>query len=328
MKTKLFFIVITFIMLVSFQVFSQVNVKIQVDMSSETVSADGVHVAGSLNGWSPSDTLLTQEGSSGIYSVVLALNPGWYEYKFLNGNAWGTEEAPSGACALWDNNRLLYINDSGVDVDLELVPFNGCNADGTGFTLTYNVDMSSETVSANGVHLAGSITGWQPNKFQLTDVSGNIYSRTLRLPTPSDYAISLHYKYLNGDAWGTDETPGPEATCATVTGTDRILTVSTSGEQLLDVFNGCNYTLNIKDEVFNETSVIYNKPLAQLIISQNNGMPNAKVKIFDISGKLIKSKSAIGDGSSTLIDVNGLSGLYFVKIENNNLHSVKKVLIY
>lgn len=315
-------------MLVSFQVNSQVNVKIQVDMSSEVVSSDGIHIAGSLNGWSPDSTMLTQEGTSNIYSVVIALNPGWYEYKFLNGKTWGTEESPDSPCALWDNNRLLYINDSGVDVNLVAVPFNGCNADGTGFSLTYNVDMASETVSDNGVHLAGSITGWQPNKFQLTDVSGTIYSRTLRLPTPSDYALNLHYKYLNGNAWGTDETPGPEASCSAVTGTDRVLTVSTSGEQLFDVFNGCTYTLSLNDNPFNEINVIYNKSTNQIVISQNNNASNLNVKIFDITGKLIRKKDINKDVTSSQIDVNGLRGLFFIQIKSNNSQSVKKVIIY
>ena len=43
------------------------TVKISVDMKNETVSSNGVHVAGSFKGWSPSATTLSQEGSTSIY---------------------------------------------------------------------------------------------------------------------------------------------------------------------------------------------------------------------------------------------------------------------
>ncbi len=62
-------------------------VKFSVDMSSETVSANGVHVAGNFQGWSPSGTKLTQEGSTGIYSVYAEVDENAVvEYKFINNN--------------------------------------------------------------------------------------------------------------------------------------------------------------------------------------------------------------------------------------------------
>ena len=46
---------------------AQVDITFRVDMSNETVSADGVHVAGDLNGWSTTNDLLTDQGG-GIYT--------------------------------------------------------------------------------------------------------------------------------------------------------------------------------------------------------------------------------------------------------------------
>ena len=50
------------------------KVKFRVDMTGQTVSSNGVHVAGGFLGWSPSTTALTQEGTSNIYSVVATVS--------------------------------------------------------------------------------------------------------------------------------------------------------------------------------------------------------------------------------------------------------------
>ena len=38
------------------------------------------------------------------------------------------------------------------------------------FDVTFMVDMSNETVDANGVHVAGSFQGWNPSGTPLTDM--------------------------------------------------------------------------------------------------------------------------------------------------------------
>ena len=61
-----------------------VNVTLKVDMTGLTVSTDSVHVVGSFNGWSPTTTVLTQEGTTSIYSCVVVAKPGdFVEYKFI-----------------------------------------------------------------------------------------------------------------------------------------------------------------------------------------------------------------------------------------------------
>lgn len=69
-----------------------VNVTFQVDMSQQTVSPQGVHVAGSFNGWSTTATPMTPAGNN-VYTVTLDLNSGTsYQYKFINGDTWAGEE--------------------------------------------------------------------------------------------------------------------------------------------------------------------------------------------------------------------------------------------
>lgn len=97
------------------------EVTLEVDLADYvnaggTVSANGVHVAGSFQGWDPAATPLTNIPNTYKYTVTLELEEGEYEYKFINGNAWGTcdvdqECLEAGlACGTGANdNRLLVV---------------------------------------------------------------------------------------------------------------------------------------------------------------------------------------------------------------------------
>ncbi|WP_299109995.1 T9SS type A sorting domain-containing protein [uncultured Winogradskyella sp.] len=331
MKKNYFTRLMILALLVSFQGFSQVDVTIKVDMSAETVSADGVHVVGTINGWSTDATMLTEEGSTGIYAVTVQLSEGWHRYKFLNGNAWGTEESASYPCAPSNGDRFLYINNSGMAVTLESVPFNGCNPSGTGFEVTFNVDMASEgTIAVGNVHMAGWLNDWNPSVLSFPNATGDIHSGTLRLPTPADYPITFEYKYLSAAGWGNDETPGPEASCSTVTGGNRLITVTNSGDNVYDVFNACNYVLNTEDFTANSLKMVYNNT-DRLVSFFDSGFNNeiSTVQVFDITGKSIKTIEGITLISDVAIDFqNQTNGLYFVKIESGSKQLVKKVMVY
>jgi hypothetical protein len=226
MKKIYTFIPLIAIFFFSNYTFSQVNVTLRLDMTGQTISTNGVHVVGSINNWNTSSLPLTQEGTTNIYSTTIQLNTGWHEYKFLNGNDWGTEESAGFPCAASNGNRFLYINDSGNNVVLEPVPFNGCNAEGTGFSFTLNVDLENEVASSSGVKVAGWFNGWNGDNFTLPKVVNNIHSGTLRLPTPSDYPIIFEYKYVNGSSWET-----PDNNCNTVVNTNRFQTLTASYQE-------------------------------------------------------------------------------------------------
>lgn len=93
-----------------------VSVTLNVDMSLEEVSPNGVHVAGSFQGWDPSATPLTDNGD-GTWSVTIDVEPNAeYEYKFINDNTWDTnmdERNIGSECGAGDSpaglNRLLVV---------------------------------------------------------------------------------------------------------------------------------------------------------------------------------------------------------------------------
>ncbi len=122
-----------------------VQVTFQVDMASQIVSPNGVHLAGSfsdVNGdgvidndlpnWNPGGIALS-DGGNGIWTVTIELVAGLYEYKFVNGNDWSNPEffSPDVFCADWSNgNRVVTI--SNVDFTIPLVCWNECLACGAG----------------------------------------------------------------------------------------------------------------------------------------------------------------------------------------------------
>ncbi|MBT8243684.1 MAG: T9SS type A sorting domain-containing protein [Winogradskyella sp.] len=331
MKKNYFIGLMMLVMLFSLQTNAQVDVTIRVDMSAETVSANGVHVAGTINGWSTDATMLTEEGITGIYAVTVQLTEGWHRYKFLNGSAWGEEESASYPCAPTNGDRFIYVNNSGLAVILEPVPFNGCNPSGTGFEVTFNVDMASAgSIVAGNVHMVGWHTDWNPENLSFPNATGDIHSGMLRLPSPADYPITFEYKYLSAAGWGNDETPGPEATCATVTGNNRLITVNNSGANIYDVFNACNYVLSTEDFIANSLKIVYNKT-ERMVNFFSEGLNNkiSQIQVFDITGKSIKTIEGINSISDISIDFQSqTNGIYFVRVESSDKQLVKKVMVY
>lgn len=183
-----------------------VEVTFRVDMSNETVSPLGVHIAGNFQGWDPAATQLTNTGND-IYAVTVMLAEGEdLEYKFVNGNAWGMEEQVLGPCTVPpDNNRFFTVPDS--NIELEAVCFGSCTICNPGAVdITFQVDMTNETISPLGVHIAGTFQGWDPAGTPMNPVGNNVYAVTLSLEMGS----FQEYKFINGNAWGMDETVPPQ----------------------------------------------------------------------------------------------------------------------
>ncbi len=104
------------------------SVTFKVDLSQQIISPNGVHLAGNFQGWNPGATTMTAIGG-GVYCVVLDLPPGNYQYKFINGNAWGTDETVPNTCGVNDGmgvfNREVTVGST--DIILPAVCFGQCS---------------------------------------------------------------------------------------------------------------------------------------------------------------------------------------------------------
>lgn len=209
-----------------------VEVTFQVDMSNETVSSNGVHIAGNFQSvaglgadWNPSSTQLSDVDGDGVYAITVEIPPNTYEYKFINGNAWGMDENPPAECSVGGtNNRVITVGNAGLT--LPSVPFNGCL-----WSIKLSVNMTGQTISPNGVHVmgnfqeaAGFAQNWDATSTLLEDVNGdNTYDINLMLPS-GDY----EYLFVNGNEVSAAEALSLDCSIAGSNGTNnRSLVVST-----------------------------------------------------------------------------------------------------
>ncbi len=183
------------------------NVTFLVDMSEQTVSPDGVHLAGTFTGWSTDSLEMAPVGDS-IYSITVTLpSDSLYEYKFINGNSWGTDEMVPAECGVPNGsggyNRQIDV--PAYDTTLTAVCFGSCNPcpePPQNFNITFLVDMSEQTVSPDGVHITGTFANWITDSLEMSPAGDNIFTITLPLLS----GTQQQYKFINGIAWGTDET--------------------------------------------------------------------------------------------------------------------------
>lgn len=211
--------------LMAMGLYAQQSVTFQVDMKTQTVSPNGVHVAGNFQSeanfpsdWDPATTALADGDGDGVYTLTVTLPDGNYEYKFVNGNAWGSDEGVPGACAV-NGNRGLTV--AGAAVTTPLVCFASCDPCPAGpvdtLNVTLKVNMSNfitmygntfSMVSVTGDYAGAAATAsgqtwtnWTPGQMVMTDTDGdNIYEISFRCPEGT-----FAYKYIAGDAWGKDE---------------------------------------------------------------------------------------------------------------------------
>jgi hypothetical protein len=187
-------------------------VTFAVDMSNQTVSADGVHMAGEFGSagypqWDPAGIELTDANADNIYEVTLDLPAGTYQYKFVNGNAWGSDEAaPTECAAAGGSNREVVV--TGSDPITAQNCFGQCAVtcvqDPDPALITFYVDMTGIAVSPDGVRLIGSFTtpSWQGGQITMTESSTpNVWETTVLVSGPAEF----FYKFVNGIADSGDE---------------------------------------------------------------------------------------------------------------------------
>ncbi|SVE15611.1 uncharacterized protein METZ01_LOCUS468465, partial [marine metagenome] len=166
-----------------------------------TVIDDGngyedVELKGAMTDWANVD--MNNDGT-GTWTLTLELESGSYEWGAIenDGSEWGIW-LPS--LAGFDTNPTVVVGpDGSVSGDTGFtVPFQG----GDEVMVTFNVDMSDDDISEDGVHIAGTMNNWDPAASPMSDEDGDgVYTASFSLIVGS----TAEYKFLNGNAWGTEE---------------------------------------------------------------------------------------------------------------------------
>ncbi|MGB1481656.1 MAG: hypothetical protein ACPG66_09835 [Flavobacteriales bacterium] len=153
------------------------------------VAADGMFLAGAMNGWS-SEAM--SDNGDGSWSITKNLEAATYEFKFQNG-ADGWEELECGG------NRSVVvtlgspISTQGCFGQCAEV----CAIDPDAADVTFQVDASQIAVDSAGMYLIGSFTSpaWQFGAIAMDDADGDgIWTATVNISGPA----SFQYKFNNG----------------------------------------------------------------------------------------------------------------------------------
>jgi hypothetical protein len=191
-----------------------VDVTFRVNMANEVVNPTGVFYVGELQGWIAGDTPMTDTDGDGVYEVTLTAEVGsLVQFRFLNGNDWPFSETVPGECGVDDGfggfNRSFLVGE--IENVYGPICFGSCSdcepiVEPTTVNVTFSVNMANETISANGVYIAGSFQGWTPGATPMLDIDGDgIYTYTGEIEANTTIA----YKFLNGNTWGTPEESVP-----------------------------------------------------------------------------------------------------------------------
>lgn len=209
---------IAFVLLTNVTSIAQSFITFSVNMTGQTISPNGVHVAGNWQSeagfpsdWDPSTCEMTELGD-GIYTFGAFIPEGVYEFKFINGNEWGSVENVPVACQVGDGNDNRFVVVNQAEVLLPPVFFSQAIAGEGGFIFymtRFTVDLTGTTVDPSGVYVAGDFMGeiaggnyadWTIGTLKLTDIVDDNQDKFTGLYYfLSTDAGNYQYKYLNGN---------------------------------------------------------------------------------------------------------------------------------
>ena len=197
------------------------NVTFRVNMQNAP-SFSQAEVNASFNNWCGNCNPMTDANGDGIWETTIALNAGYYEYKF-SADEWSIQETllPGTSCTNTTGqytNRTLNVTGS---VVLPIVCWGECS-NCTSFPVTFQVNMNAVPAFTTP-YLSGTFNSWCGNCNALSDADGdNIWSTTIFL-NPGFY----EYKF-SADNWSISESLAQGSIC-TVTNsgfTNRFINVS------------------------------------------------------------------------------------------------------
>ncbi len=102
---------------------TEIMYRFKVNMANETVSPDGVHIAGNFQNNDPASTIMYSFGNN-VYEYMAYLDPGaQVDYKFYNGNTLVNSEIVPSACSQAGNRTIALVDSAQI---LPTVCFSDC----------------------------------------------------------------------------------------------------------------------------------------------------------------------------------------------------------
>jgi hypothetical protein len=223
-----------------------VSVTWNLNMTNETVAADGPFVAGGADFGTPGTNPMSDDDGDGIWTLTLDVAVGYTGYyTFTNGACgdWSCKENIAGQdCANPDNYNDRSLDNITEDTVINTC-FGQCSTDGSctassSVDVTFQVDMSTSNTDG-GVFMFGAFNGWNAGANPMDDSDGDgIYTLTVNAQ-PGGF----EWKYFGGNGEETFD-PAVSGACTLTSGdfTNRFIMVEGSDAITLDAvcFNSCD----------------------------------------------------------------------------------------
>lgn len=317
-------ILFAFFILISLSA-SAKKVKFSVNMQSWVVDTGGVHVTGDFQSeagyvtgdWDPGTTGMTQDpNDTNLYHVVVDI-PAFrvYEFKFVNGEfGYQQEFVPVESRVNYNfiDSRWIYVDSLANDTTLVgEIRFSG-NAPAGKNLVRFYVDMQLQTVSSNGVHVAGGFQNWSTNATRMYSFDGLVYEYITYVD--SAQSVEREYKFLNGIAAGDYESlPG---WCVNGNGNRGVVAPR---DTMLPIvcFTFCDACSTVgMDEVSSTEFQLMPNPAQDFVTVSFPNTTDWSLSVIDISGREVLDQTSVNTTTVTFGTSDYSSGVYFVRVMN------------
>ncbi len=331
------FIFLIFIITSSTSLFAK-KIKFAVDMTGQTISTFGVHVMGNFQesagyplNFAPGDTPLTQEGTTDIYSIILDV-PAFkmYEFRFVNGDqGYEAEYVPEEVRVGYDfnDNRWLYLDSLTTDTTfLGAIQF-GLSSPMGKYTLRYKVDLTSVSLSSNGVHAGANYNSFSSTANAMYTFTNNPQVNVYEIINYVD-ASTYTFNYFNGNLSSDKEASVPN-NCATL-GT-RSVTVFKDTVFPDICFNYCASCASVGLKKITGTQQatlnLFPNPATNFVTLTSTSALIKSIQIHTLSGQLMVFEDNINNSVFKLSNLNLSKGLYVLTMINADKNQQKSKLI-
>jgi len=292
------------------------NVTFQVDMNQVTAGFTTPEVNGFWNNWCGNCNAMTDANGDGIWEVTIPLEVGTTQEFKYSADSWTIQEMndPTAPCTNGNatyTNRVLVV--PAADTTLPVVCWSSCYGCTVDVTLKVNMawEVANNAISADSVHVAGDFQGWNPGATVMTDADNDgIYEVTINVPANS----SIQYKFINGNAWGTDESV--PAACSVAGTANRGATFAYGDSTLAPVcFGKCTDCMASLDEALQNVSLFPNPTRGQFNLARMDAASEVEVSVLDLQGKVLTVATWNAGSESLGIDLSSFAnGVYMVRL--------------
>jgi hypothetical protein len=270
--------------------------------------------------------LIQSTTDTNIYYSPVYNIPAFQEYEYffvLGSNGYSSENVPIESQDPSNGLRWFYVDSLGNDtLQMPAVFYSGNNT-ATDTMYRFRVNMSNETVSANGVYV-GPFKSFNPSTYKMYSFGNGVYEYMAFFAQNS----SLFYKFYNGSNANGETVP---SNCTTITSFREIDSVINAQILPIVCFGSCVncYPSNTTNVNKNNGITLSPNPMSiNATITFNDLASSHSVSIIDIYGRTIKYYKNITTNSFSIDKEMMNASCYLLQIVNDkNEQTTLKLIV-